>query len=145
MKISTRTRYGVRLMLALARNHGSGTVFMKDLALMENLSEKYLSQIIIPLRSAGLVSSVRGAQGGYMLSRSPAEITLREIVVPLEGDCLVDCVNNTAACHRVDTCASRDVWNMLGNQMLETLDKITLEQLLRDETGKLELAGTRNI
>jgi len=115
MKLSTRTRYGVRLMLALARNHGQGSVFLRDVAKAEEISEKYLSQIIIPLRGAGLVSSSRGVHGGYALARSPAEITLRQIVAPLEGDCLVDCVNNPAACPRVLTCASRDVWTLRWN------------------------------
>lgn len=145
MKLSTRTRYGVRLMLALARIHGQGSVFLKDIAKEEEISEKYLSQIIIPLRGAGLVNSSRGAHGGYALARSPAEITLRQIVEPLEGDCLVDCVNNPAACARVLTCASRDVWTLLGGKISETLDSITLEQLLRRGLDKVEHSNSQNI
>ena len=114
MKLSTRARYGVRLMLALARSYGQGSVYLKDVAKGEEISEKYLSQIIIPLRSAGLVNSTRGAHGGYMLSKPPAEITLKQIVDPLEGDCLVDCVKNPSACPCVSTCANRDVRALLG-------------------------------
>ena len=145
MKLSTRTRYGVRLMLALARIYGQGSIFLKDVAKGEEISEKYLSQIIIPLRGAGLVNSNRGVHGGYTLARSPAEITLRQIVEPLEGDCLVDCVNNPAACERVLTCPSRDVWTLLGGKISETLDGITLEQLLHREKDKLEQSASQNI
>ena len=93
MKLSTRARYGVRLMLALAKNYGKEPVYLKDIAKQEDISEKYLSLLIMPLRRIGLVNSVRGAYGGYNLARDPKEITLKEIVVVLEGDCcLVDCV-----------------------------------------------------
>lgn len=145
MKLSTRTRYGVRLMLALARTYGQGSVFLKDVAKGEEISEKYLSQIIIPLRGAGLVNSNRGVHGGYTLARSPAEITLRQIVEPFEGDCLVDCVNNPAACPRVSTCASRDVWALLGGKITETLNGITLEQLLHLDQNKVEYSNSQNI
>jgi Rrf2 family protein len=132
MKISTRTRYGVRLMTALARNYGKDPVFLKNIARGENISEKYLSLIIIPLRGSGLVNSVRGAYGGYNLNKDPSEITLKEIVDVLEGDCfLVDCVNNPAACPRVTTCASHDVWAVVGEKISETLSSITLDQLVK--------------
>jgi Rrf2 family protein len=145
MKLSTRTRYGVRMMLALARNYGQGFVFLKDVAKGEDISEKYLSQIIIPLRGAGLVSSSRGVHGGYTLAKSPAEITLKQIVEPFEGDCLVDCVNNPAACSRVLTCASRDIWTLLGGKISETLNAITLEQLLHRDQDKMEHSNSQNI
>ena len=93
MKITTRSRYGVRLMLELARNFDKGQVLLKDIARNEEISEKYLSLIIIPLRTAGLVQSTRGAHGGYSLTRPPEEITLKDIVQVLEGGIsLVDCV-----------------------------------------------------
>jgi Rrf2 family protein len=145
MKLSTRARYAVRLMLALAGNYGQGTIYLKDVAKREEISEKYLSQIIIPLRGVGLVNSSRGAHGGYTLARPPGEITLRQIVEPLEGDCLVDCVKNASACPRVGTCASRDVWVLLGGKISETLDGITLEQLARMNRDKAEQANSQNI
>jgi len=107
MKLSTRARYGVRLMLALAKNYGQGSVFLREVAKSEEISEKYLSQIIIPLRGAGLVSSSRGVHGGYTLSKSPAEITLQQIVEPLEGNCLVDCVKNPRPVQGTDLCKPR--------------------------------------
>jgi Rrf2 family protein len=86
------------------------------------------------------VSSSRGVHGGYTLSKSPSEITLQQIVAPLEGDCLVDCVKNPATCARVPTCASRDVWALLGGKISETLNAITLEQLVQMNREKAEQA-----
>ena len=94
MRTSTRSRYGVRLMLELALSHGKGPIFLKDIARRQEISDKYLSQIIIPLKSAGLVSSHRGAHGGYVLQREPARITIREIVEVLEGITLQDLVRD---------------------------------------------------
>jgi Rrf2 family transcriptional regulator, cysteine metabolism repressor len=132
MKLSTRTRYGVRLMVALANNYGKDPVFLKDIAKGENISEKYLSLIIIPLRGVGLVNSIRGAHGGYNLAKEPSRITLKEIVDVLEGDCsLVDCVKNPSSCSRVPICASHDIWTIIGDKISETLNSITLEKLVK--------------
>jgi Rrf2 family protein len=129
MKISARARYGVRLMLVLARNYGKGPIYLKDIAKEEEISEKYLGQIIIPLRGAGLVLSSRGSRGGYMLAREPSEINLRQIVDILEGDCLVRCIKDPSACSRVSTCASRDIWVLLGGKISETLGSVSLAEL----------------
>lgn len=146
MKLSTRSRYGVRLMLELALNNGKGQVLLKDIAREEDISEKYLSLIIIPLKSAGLVTSTRGAHGGYALAKPPSTITLREIVEVLEGDtCLVDCVKNPDACPRVDTCASRDLWVVLSGKISETLGSITLADLAGKSRDKGEKAGMYHI
>jgi Rrf2 family protein len=132
MKLSTRTRYGVRLMVALAQNYGKGPVLLKDIARGENISEKYLSLIIIPLRAVNLVNSVRGAHGGYNLPKEPSQITLKEIVDVLEGDCsLVDCVHNPSSCSRVPICASHDIWEIVGNKISEILSSITLDMLVK--------------
>ncbi len=88
MKISTRVRYGMRLMLELALHDNQGPIFLKDIARKQDISEKYLSQIIIPLRTAGLVKSFRGAHGGYELQREPEAITLRQVMEALEGESL---------------------------------------------------------
>ena len=132
MKLSTRTRYGVRLMVTLAINYGKNPVFLKDIAKGENISEKYLSLIIIPLRGVGLVNSIRGAHGGYSVAKDPAQITLKDIVDILEGDCsLVDCVKNPSFCPRVSICASHDIWSIIGEKISETLKSITLDMLVR--------------
>jgi len=139
MKLSTRTRYGVRLMLDLAVNRDRGQIFLKDIAREEDISEKYLSLIIIPLKARGLVSSTRGAHGGYTLAKPATEITLKEIVDILEGDiCLVDCVKNPSACSRSDTCASRDLWTKVSDRISQTLDAITLDELVRMSREKGE-------
>jgi len=138
MKLSTRARYGVRLMLSLAQKYGKGPIFLKDIAKREEISEKYLSLIIIPLRGAGLVNSNRGAYGGYTLAREPSKITVKEIVDVLEGDCLVNCIKDPSACSRIPTCAARDIWVLLGGKISETLNSITLKKLARMSQAKAE-------
>ncbi|OPY06115.1 MAG: HTH-type transcriptional regulator CymR [Syntrophaceae bacterium PtaU1.Bin231] len=141
MKISAKARYGVRLMMVLARNYGSGPIFLKDIAKKEEISEKYLGQIVIPLRGAGLVLSSRGAHGGYMLAREPSEINLKQIVDILEGDCLVRCIKDPSACTRVRTCASRDIWMLLGGKISETLGSVSLAEL--NDMGRRKMATGR--
>jgi Rrf2 family protein len=146
MKLSTRTRYGVRLMLELAIKSNKGQIFLKDIAREEAISEKYLSLIIIPLRGAGLVSSTRGAHGGYTLAKPPSEITIKDIVDVLEGDtCLVDCIKNPSACQRSSRCASRDLWIKLSDRISQTLGSITLEDLVRMSRDKGENAQMYHI
>jgi Rrf2 family transcriptional regulator, cysteine metabolism repressor len=119
-------------MVALALNYGKSPVFLKDIAKGESISEKYLSLIIIPLRGIGLVSSIRGAHGGYKLAKEPSLITLKEIVDVLEGDCaLVDCIKNPSSCAKVATCASHDIWALIDNRISETLNSITLDMLVK--------------
>jgi len=124
-------------MLALAVNYGNGPVYLKDIARGEEISEKYLSLIIIPLRTAGLVNSTRGAYGGYNLAREPSQITLKEIMDVLEGEpCLVDCVRDPLLCNRISTCASRDIWCLLGGKISEVLGSINLRDLVRMNEAK---------
>ena len=139
MKLSTRSRYGVRMMANLASHYGKKPVFLKDIAKREDISEKYLSIIVIPLRSAGLIRSTRGAHGGYVLGRPPAEITVSDIFDALEGKvCLVDCVNNPKNCPRVSTCPTRDIWSMLGERIGETLSSISLADLVQTSRKKAQ-------
>jgi Rrf2 family protein len=141
MKLSTRSRYGVRLLLELAMNNKKGQVFLKDIAREEEISEKYLSLIIIPLKAAGLVNSMRGARGGYTLAKPPSEITLKEIVDILEGDtCLVDCVKDPGACKRSGLCASRDLWSAISDRISQALGSFTLEDLVKMSRDKGEQA-----
>lgn len=131
MKLSTRARYGTRLMLELAMNFKKGTVFLKDIAEKEAISEKYLSHLVIPLRASGLITSLRGAHGGYMLSKSPSQINLKEIVQTLEGGTsLVECVENPCICSRVSKCATRNIWKKLDEKVSGLLCSITLDDLL---------------
>jgi len=130
MKLSTRARYGMRMMLTLAAEYGKGPMYLKDIAKAEEISEKYLSLLVIPLRHAGLIHSIRGAHGGYALAKAPSQINLGEIVEVLEGDCIVDCLKNPSACPRFAGCRSRDIWAFLNEKISEALHSITLEQWL---------------
>ena len=146
MKLSTRARYGVRLMVALAFNYDKGPVFLKDVAKGENISEKYLSLIVIPLRRIGLVNSIRGAHGGYLLAKDPSQITMKEIIDVLEGDCsLVDCVRNPSTCPRVPICASHDIWEIIGEKISETLNSVTLDMLVKMNQEKAQKTMMHNI
>jgi Rrf2 family protein len=146
MKLSTRARYGVRLMVALAFNYDKGPVFLKDVAKGENISEKDLSLIIIPLRRIGLVNSIRGAHGGYLLAKDPSQITMKEIIDVLEGDCsLVDCVRNPSTCPRVPICASHDIWEIIGGKISETLNSVTLDMLVKMNQEKAQKTMMHNI
>jgi len=141
MKLSTRARYGVRLMVELATSYDKGPVYLKDIAKIQSISEKYLSLIVIPLRTAGLVKSIRGAHGGYSLAKDPSKITMKEIVDVLEGDCsLVNCVKDPGTCPRVPICASHDIWTIIGEKISETLNSTTLSMLVKmneEKAGKV--------
>ena len=139
MKLSTRSRYGVRMMADLAENFGKKPVFLKDIAKREEISEKYLSIIVIPLSGAGLIQSTRGAHGGYTLAKRPEEISLQDIFDALEGKiCLVDCVENPQECPRVGICPARDIWSVLGEKIRETLSSVTLADLVKTRREKAE-------
>ena len=139
MKLSTKGRYGARLMLDLALHYEEGLILLKDIAKRQEISEKYLWQLIPPLKNAGLINSTRGAHGGYMLAKPPAQITLKEIVVTLEGPmCLVECVDNPSVCSRADTCVSRDLWHEVSEKILQTLESVTLEYMVEKQKQKSE-------
>jgi Rrf2 family protein len=139
MKLSTRTRYGVRLMAALAAEYSQKPLFLKDIAAREEISEKYLSLIVIPLRASGLIKSLRGAHGGYTLAQDPCNITLYNIVEALEGEiCLVRCVKQPTACNRAAICPTRDIWSIVGDKIKESLNGITLTELLKLKKEKIK-------
>lgn len=130
MKLSTRSRYGVRFMTALACAYGDNSLLLKDIAASEAISGKYLSLIVIPLRAAGLINSVRGAHGGYSLARDPQKITLCDVVEALEGEtCLVRCVKQPSVCDRAAACPTRDIWKVLGDNIRDTLKSVTIYEL----------------
>ena len=132
MKLSTHGRYGMRVMLPLAVHYDRGPMYLKDIAEAEEISEKCLSLLVIPLRQAGLIHSIRGAYGGYTLAKAPSQINLGEIVEVLEGDSIVDCLKDPSTCPRVAGCKSRDIWAYLGEKISEALRSITLEQWLSE-------------
>jgi len=129
-QLSTRGRYGVRLMVALAMNYGKGVSLLRDIARQEGISEKYLGQIIIPLRTAGLVTSQRGSRGGYLIAQPPERVTVKDVVQAIEGRINpVPCVEDENACDRATTCVASGVWKKLRRDIEESLSGFTLAEL----------------
>ena len=135
MRLPTRARYGMRAMLDLAVNGGEKEpVLMRDIASRQDLPEKYLEQVLIPLRNAGLVRGVRGARGGYRLARDPVDISLLEIVEACIGDlAVVDCTEDPSYCDRAEACAAQVVWRELAEAIRSTLGRRTLADLVEVE------------
>ena len=122
-------------MIALARRYGKGLTHLKEISAQEGISEKYLSQLILPLKASGLVYSGQGACGGYKLAKPPENIAVREIIEPLEGGMrVIDCVRDTSFCTRSKVCGARSIWTALENQMITTLDNIKLNSLIVGKT-----------
>ena len=135
MKLSTRSRYGTRLMLDLAQHYHQGPMHLSTIALRQGISVKYLEQIIIPLKKAKYIQSVRGPKGGHVLARPPEEISVGEIVALLEeGASLAECSFNPKVCDRSSICQTRYVWQEAAQAMFDKLNSITLADLLK--TGK---------
>ena len=138
MRISTRGRYALRLMTDVALHSGTGYVSLKDAAVRQGLSVKYLEQIAGILGKAGFLRSGRGAQGGYRLTRDPADYTVGSILRLTEGDLApVACLGEDAPpCERQDACAARDFWAGLYDAVNEYVDRFTLADLVRREQEK---------
>jgi Rrf2 family protein len=131
MKISTRGRYGTRMMLDLAAHHDQGPTPLREIAKRQDLSVKYLEQLIIPLKAAGYIRSVRGARGGYTLARKPDKISIGQIIKVLEGGLsLVDCVEDPKVCERERNCPTRDIWLRMSERLMEELSSLTLRDVL---------------
>ena len=131
MKLSTRARYGLRAMFELALSYEKGPVLMQTIAENQELSLKYLHALLTTLKGAGLVRSVRGARGGYMLTKPPSEIRIGEVVMVLEGSLSpVECVNDRRICKRAESCVTRGVWRELGEVVERTLSGLTLDDLI---------------
>ena len=133
MKLSTRGRYGIHAMFDLAQNYGGDPQPVKAIAERQGLSEAYLEQLFAVLRREGLIKSVRGAQGGYMLARAPEEISVGDVLRALEGGLsLLDCLSEDDACGKSCDCPTRSVWLRMQNGLQEIVDGITLKDILED-------------
>lgn len=131
MKLSTRGRYGVRIMVDIAMHANLKPVMLRDIAKRQNISEKYVWQLLSPLSKSGLITSIRGARGGYRLGKDPVEITLRDIMTQLEGPLnLVDCVTDDRMCSRAQSCVTRDVWQDISEKINETLERLSLAEMV---------------
>ncbi len=149
MKISTKGRYSVTALYELALHYGTGPLPLKNIAQGQGLSENYLEQLMLPLRRAGLVKSIRGAQGGYMLGREPKEITIGEIITTVEGPiAVVDCLLTEAGaedqpCERACACVTRGIWEKVCDSISEVLGSITLQTLMDNDTGSEHVGCAR--
>ncbi len=138
MKLSTRTRYGLRAILELATHYNEGTMQIKTIALRQAISVKYLEQLMAVLKSAGFVKSVRGAKGGYILAKKPNQIRLNDVFTALEGQVsTVECVQDESYCVKVADCMARQVWLQVQQAIMNVLQSITLQDLLdKAKSGK---------
>ena len=144
MRLSTRGRYGTRLMVDLAQHYALGPVPLAEIAKRQDLSAKYLEQLIILLKGAGLIRSARGRRGGYMLAREPERISVGEIVEVLEGSlAVVDCVIEADLCYRSPECPTRDIWVSMTEAIRKQLYSINLQDILKCATSPNKVADIR--
>jgi len=131
MKLSTKGRYGLMAMYQLQLNFGKGPVSISDIAKEEQLSESYLEQLFTLLKKDGLVKSIRGASGGYELTRSPDKIKIGEILNSLEGDMALSCssMKNSPDCRNISDCATRGILDKLQVRMEEVLNSMSLADM----------------
>ncbi|MCG8502654.1 MAG: Rrf2 family transcriptional regulator [Firmicutes bacterium] len=135
MKLSTKGRYGVRAMLDLAINASENHISLKSIAENQKISEHYLEQLIATLRKAGLVKSIRGAQGGYTLAYPSSQITVGAVLRALEGSLApVDCVleDEPYECDISTCCVTKKIWERVRDSINEVVDSITLQDLVDD-------------
>ena len=131
MKLSTRSRYGTRAILELAQNYGEGPLQIKIIARHQDISVKYLEQLMSTLKSGGLVRSIRGSKGGYMLAKAPIQIKLSDVFNCLEGPLnTVECLENESICARTADCVARGVWAQVQEVIINVLESITLQDLV---------------
>lgn len=137
MKFSTKTRYGLRAMVELASDNSGEGVYQKDISKNQDISLKYLDQIIHSLKVAGLIANVKGKKSGYVITRKPSEITIYEIHKAFENDiCVIDCMSSNYLCDRMVGCTVQIFWKGLNQVVLEYFKNTTLEDIT---SGKLNL------
>ncbi|MTI48980.1 RrF2 family transcriptional regulator [Sporosalibacterium faouarense] len=144
MKLSTKGRYGLKAMFELALHYGEGPTPLKNIADSQDISEHYLEQLIAVLRKSGLVNSVRGAQGGYLLNDSPKNITVGNVIRALEGDIApADCVleNEEVNCDKLNYCVTKTIWMKIRDSINDVIDSITLQDMVDEHKEKNEGQG----
>lgn len=146
MKISTRARYGTRAMMDLALHRDEGAVMVKDIGKRQQISARYLEQLLFSLKLAGMVSSSRGMGGGFTLAKPASEIRLLDIVQALDGPIApVRCVDEPDLFSRSGCCAARDVWVQVKEASNKVLASVTLEDLVnRQKSKEIEATGKGN-
>lgn len=141
MKISTKGRYAVRVMVDLAMHNSGECIKVKDIAARQEISEKYLEQIISVLNKGGFVKSVRGAQGGYKLAKNPEDYTVGMILRLTEGSLApVSCLDDGAdECERADTCETLELWKELYEAINRVVDGVTVADLLKKHEERIRI------
>jgi Rrf2 family protein len=142
VKLSTKGRYGVKAMVDLAIHYGEEPSSIKSISERQKISEYYLEQLFSPLRKANLIKSIRGAQGGYILSRSPKDITVADIMEVLEGPIEIsDCIdgNTENSCSNIDCCATRLLWSRIKESIDTVMESTTLQDMV-DDYNKIKLS-----
>jgi len=133
LKISTRTRYGIRTMLEIATGTDNG-IFQKDIARNQDISNKYLDHIIHALKASRLISNVKGKKSGYRLTRKPSEISLFDIHNAFEpGICIIDCLSGNFECKRQADCQAVGFWKNLNDQIVNYFKSVTIDDLIKEK------------
>ena len=148
MKLSTKGRYGLRALIDLATNCDTEAVSISCIAARQGISESYLEQLMGKLRKAGLIISVRGAQGGYRLARDAAEISVGDILRALEGNLsAVECpgMQENKGCEGADLCVTKYVWQRVNESITRAVDEIKLDQLVTESKKAQKLNGNATI
>jgi len=139
MKLSTRSRYGTRILVDLARHNDQGPIQIGEISKRQDISVKYLEQLIRPLKQASMVTSVRGPKGGHLLAKNPKNITLGQIVRLFEGQTeLVECISNPEQCNMSDDCQVRLAWKEATRVLYEKLDSTTIADLMQENANDKE-------
>jgi Rrf2 family protein len=141
MKLSTKARYGVKAMMELAIHYLKGPIQLKIIAKNQKISKKYLEQLFIPLKAHGLIRSIRGPSGGYVLTKHPSKIYLKEVIRLLEGPFVFsECLEDKALCPNTEVCVTRDIWQELSIAINQVLSSITLEDMVKRNYIKQKLS-----
>ena len=137
MRLSTRSRYAIRALLDLATHTDQGPILVREIAEREDISVRYLEQLLLPLKAANLVRAIRGANGGYTLSKPASEINLREVIQITEGTtAFTECADAPGICPRADSCLLIDVWKDVTRAANEVLESTTLQSLVNRQKKK---------
>lgn len=136
MRLSTKCRYGARALIEIARNYGKEPIKRKAIVETQNIPDSYLENILLALKTGGLIVSIRGANGGYSIKRDPSSITMYDVVSLLEGkSSITPCVDNEDVCERSSLCATRPLWKKMQEVSDRVLRSETIQNMLDCETG----------
>ncbi len=145
MKFSTKTRYGIRAILEIALNRDANGIYQKEISQNQDISYKYLDQIINALKVAGLVTKAGGRKSGYVLTREPSEITVYDIHNAFEpGICVIDCLSINFSCEREKFCSLRGFWGRLNNQIIEYFKSTTIKDLMEEQVRLDDFVQVQN-